>query len=56
MEKVEDMENVEDVDKVEALLMAISRHRGVTRLNLCGTDLTSVEAGVLAGVLAGVNG
>ena len=55
VEKVENTEKVENMEKVEALLLAISRHRGVTRLNLSGTDLTSVGAGLLAGVLAGVD-
>ena len=54
IKKVDNTKKVEDVENVEALLLAISRHRGVTKLNLFGTDLTSVEAGLLAGVLSGV--
>ena len=54
IKKVDNAKKVEDVEDVEALLLAISRHRSVTKLNLYSTDLTSVEAGLLAGVLSGV--
>ena len=46
---------IEDVEGVEELLLAVSRHWGLTQLNLSGTDLTSVEAELLARVVHGVD-
>ena len=37
VEKVEKVEKVEDVKNMEELLLAISCHRGMTRLNLTST-------------------
>ena len=60
VEKMEDVEKVEKVEKVgnvknmEELLLAISCHRGITRLNLTSTDLSTVDTGLLARVLTGV--
>ena len=41
------VEDVGEVEQVEELLLAISLHRGVTRLNLAGTNLTTVEPKLL---------
>ena len=46
---------IEDVEGAEELLLAVSRHRGLTQLNLSGTDLTSVEAELLARLVHGVD-
>ena len=53
--EVEDVEEAkeakevyEEVAEVEEVLLAICRHRGMTRLNLAGTDLRSVDHGLLA--------
>ena len=46
------VEDVGEVEEVEELLLAISLHRGVTRLNLAGTDLTTVEPKLLTRAVA----
>ena len=45
------LDKVEEVEEVEEVLLAISRHRGMTRLNLTGTDLSLVDSCLLAGVV-----
>ena len=49
--KVEDEERVEDANKV---LLAICQHKGVKKVNLLGTDLTTVESGLLTRLLTGL--
>ena len=46
---------IEDVEEVEELLLAVSMHQGLSRLNFNGTDLTSVEAELLARLVHGVD-
>ena len=66
---VEDVGKVEDEERVEAakkvgvemvfrplyILLPISQHQGVKRVNFLGTDLTLVETGLLARLLTGLD-